>query len=308
MMDRDIVVNLLTIAQANDHRTFGVVDIELWCRVLGNITETEAVDAILAHLKERPGVWLEPGHVVERVKAARRDAYQRMDPDERPYAQLGGGPVIPPGVPRDRFGLVDKSAPDDEDYPADWTPDQRKAAYWAKINRLRDEYEREQAASRFGSLLKAPPATAVQRHQAIESFLNSQRAFDDPDDDEIPYVNVLTVPCGFCKSAVGEQCTVWGLPGRPREKLKKIPGHPMRIRAAAIEAGFDAARAELIVDAMMARQARRARNGWTPADIPKPPPERRSDGAAEPPKGDDTTEPPRGDYAPDATAGKGIQA
>jgi hypothetical protein len=230
--------------------------------------------AAAGELNQRPRERLvQPSDLGEIVKMWRRDARERMDPEERPYADLGGGAPVPPGVRRDRHGYVDKSDPaDDEHYPADWTTEQRLEAYWARVNAYRDGREYRQATDAFPTLLETPPATAEQRIAAIQSFANRQRAFDDPDDEEIPYVNPLLVACGFCKAPPGDRCTVWGLPGRPREKLTKIPAHPMRIKAAALAAGFTGERADALVDALMRRQGRLARAEWGDRDVPTPVP------------------------------------
>jgi hypothetical protein len=232
--------------------------------------------AAASQLNQRPRERLvQPVDLGEIVKMWRQDALARMDPDERvrPYAELGGAPAAAPDVRRDRHGYVDKSDPaDDERCPPDWTSEQRRAAYWARVNAMRDRREHRQAAEAFPTLADTAPATAASRAEAIASFVNAQRAFDDPDEQEIPYVNALRVACGFCKAPVGDRCTTWGLPGRPREKLTKIPAHPMRIRAAAIEAGFSEELAESIATRMCARQARSAKAEWTERDTIKPVP------------------------------------
>jgi hypothetical protein len=35
------------------------------------------VQAVIDHFRERPGVWLEPGYIVQRVRAMRRDRLER---------------------------------------------------------------------------------------------------------------------------------------------------------------------------------------------------------------------------------------
>lgn len=82
-MDRGDVVDLLTIVQMGDRRTIGDPDISFWLGMLGPYDREECCDAIEAHRREQPGVWLEPGHVIGRVRAMHRDRLDRMDPEER---------------------------------------------------------------------------------------------------------------------------------------------------------------------------------------------------------------------------------
>ena len=271
-MDRDDAIDLLSIISANDHRTIGQTDIQIWQQALGNVTPDEAVDAVMAHIRDMPGVWLEPGHVVARVKAKRRDAYERSDPDFREADKIEAMFGTSAAVRRDRYSYVDKSEPDDEDgYPADWTTEQRLKAYWAKIQAYRDQAEYEQAVAHPGSLLIKPPASAEARAKAITVFANrNQLAFDDADatDDAVPHVNPLLVGCPYCKSGVGDRCTKAGMPGQPREKLTSIAGHPARIERAARQAGHPESVVAQIVAVATYRQARAQRSQWTDQDQP----------------------------------------
>lgn len=126
-MDHDDIADLLAVIAANDKRTVGEMDIALWLQMIGQLAKDDAVEAIMAHFAEYPDVWLTPGHVTQRVKAMVRDRIERMDPDERAAV------VGPPAVRRDRYGYLDKSAPDPEPYPAEWTAEQRVAAYWSQL-------------------------------------------------------------------------------------------------------------------------------------------------------------------------------
>lgn len=107
-MDRNDIVDLLAIVQSGDNRTVGEVDVGFWSGMLAPFEKDDCLDAILAHRRDQPGVWLEPGHVSGRVRAARRDRLDRMSSDER--ARVVGG-----GAPRDRWGYIDKS--DERDDP-----------------------------------------------------------------------------------------------------------------------------------------------------------------------------------------------
>lgn len=82
-MNRNDIIDVLTAVAAGDRRTVGEADVTMWGRVISDdtrITKDEALVAVVDHFRERPGVWLEPGHIVERVRAVRRDRLER-EPD-----------------------------------------------------------------------------------------------------------------------------------------------------------------------------------------------------------------------------------
>jgi len=133
-MDRDDILDLLAIIAAGDNRTVGETDVTIWGAMIGGLPKDDCLAAVEAHRKEQPGVWLEPGHVVQRVRAVMRDRFDRLDPDDRgdAWADLGGRPSARGEVRLDRHGVADKSEPDPE-YPPDWSADQRLAAYWKRV-------------------------------------------------------------------------------------------------------------------------------------------------------------------------------
>lgn len=88
-MDRNDVIDLLTIVQVGDNRTIGEPDIGFWLGLLGPFEKDDCCAAIEAHRRDQPGVWIEPGHVVGRVRAARRDRLDRMDVEQRRLAAIG---------------------------------------------------------------------------------------------------------------------------------------------------------------------------------------------------------------------------
>lgn len=81
MMDRSDVVDVLTAVAAGTGREIGEVDVKLWQSVVGDVPKRFALEAVLAHFRECPGVWLEPGHIVQRWRDYRRDQIAR-EPDE----------------------------------------------------------------------------------------------------------------------------------------------------------------------------------------------------------------------------------
>jgi hypothetical protein len=80
-MNRNDVIDVLTAVAAADRRTVGHADVDIWQAVIGDLPRDLTLQAVRAHLREKPGVWLEPGHVYQWVKAARRDQLER-EPDQ----------------------------------------------------------------------------------------------------------------------------------------------------------------------------------------------------------------------------------
>jgi hypothetical protein len=81
---------------------------------------------------------VQPADLGDIIKAWRNDALSRMDPDERANAwnDLGGGGYPgdeKPRVPRDIYGVPDKSCMDEPPYPLVWSTDQRLKAYWERV-------------------------------------------------------------------------------------------------------------------------------------------------------------------------------
>lgn len=79
-MNRDDVIDVLSVVAAATRRSVGETDVEIWLGVIGDLDKPDALQAVRDHLRERPGIWLEPGHIVERVRATRRDRLER-EPD-----------------------------------------------------------------------------------------------------------------------------------------------------------------------------------------------------------------------------------
>jgi hypothetical protein len=105
-MDADDIRDLIAVVQAVDNREGSDADVIVWLHMLGHLDKDDCAEAIMWHRAEKPGVWLEPGHVLQRVRAVRADRLSRMSPDERDAHTRAAG------APRDEFGYVDKSGPD----------------------------------------------------------------------------------------------------------------------------------------------------------------------------------------------------
>jgi hypothetical protein len=91
-MDRDDVIDLLTIIAQIDNRSIGDPEIVIWQELIGRYAKDDCLQAIMDHRSQEPGVWLEPGHVVKRVRAAVNDRYERSgldSPERRALEQAG---------------------------------------------------------------------------------------------------------------------------------------------------------------------------------------------------------------------------
>ncbi|MEZ0366787.1 hypothetical protein ACAG26_24240 [Mycobacterium sp. pUA109] len=79
-MNRNDVIDVLSVVAAATRRTVGKTDVEIWLGIIGDDDKQLALRAVREHLRDCPGVWLEPGHVHQRVRAIRRDELER-EPD-----------------------------------------------------------------------------------------------------------------------------------------------------------------------------------------------------------------------------------
>lgn len=100
-MRRSEVARLLAIAAAVDNRRLdgiaGEAALEAWMPVVGDLDYPLAVLAIHEHRRERPDVYLQPGHIREIVLAAR----ERAMPAEVQEREALGAFVSYTGVDRD---------------------------------------------------------------------------------------------------------------------------------------------------------------------------------------------------------------
>jgi hypothetical protein len=86
-VNRDDIVDLLSTIAVGDRRTVGQTDVEFWYQILSDQPKDLAMEAVVDHFRESPGVWLEPGHIATRVRAMRRDMADREDDEQRMYRQ-----------------------------------------------------------------------------------------------------------------------------------------------------------------------------------------------------------------------------
>ncbi len=249
-MDNSDIIDLLTIVSVADKRTVGEADVVLWHQLLGHLDKDDCTDAIMAHRREQPGVWLEPGHIAVRVRNARRDLYEREDPDYRNQQW-----PLPPGARRDRHGYIDRSVRDETEYPAEWSTQQRLQATWDEINRAR-----ETTAAIAGKASLAAPADGDARAWAMTQIRGVLNKTTTAATDGVKVdVNAVSVRCPFCGSAVSEPCTTAGMPGHPRDPMQRSRAHPSRIEAAAVAMGMTKRAAQLFANAEQIAQIRRYR-------------------------------------------------
>ncbi len=86
-MTRDELVDVLSVISVGSGRTFGRADVEFWWSIISDVPKVAAEKAVHAHFREKPGVWLEPGYIVERWKAARREAIEKETNEQREARQ-----------------------------------------------------------------------------------------------------------------------------------------------------------------------------------------------------------------------------
>lgn len=86
-MNRGDVVDILTAVAATDHRTVGEWDVAMWEKILAPYDRHAALEAVVEHFEEQPGVWLEPGHVVRRIRVKRADKRWSSE-EERAYEAM----------------------------------------------------------------------------------------------------------------------------------------------------------------------------------------------------------------------------
>lgn len=86
-MNRDDVIDVLSVVAAATRRTVGEIDADVWQAVIGECDKQLALRGVRDHLRECPGVWIEPGHILERVRSYRRDELERESDAQREARQ-----------------------------------------------------------------------------------------------------------------------------------------------------------------------------------------------------------------------------
>lgn len=79
-MNRREMATLLAKVHLGDNRHVDDLVLELWLDTIGDLGFNEAVIALRRFRRERPGVYLEPGHLLELAGVA--------DPVESPYRDI----------------------------------------------------------------------------------------------------------------------------------------------------------------------------------------------------------------------------
>lgn len=87
-MTLDECKQVLTKIQLGDNRQVDRLVILEWFDNIGQLDFDESIDAVRAHRQQAPGVWLEPGHIIQQVKRARQG---QADTTPEKYRQLMSG-------------------------------------------------------------------------------------------------------------------------------------------------------------------------------------------------------------------------
>ncbi len=86
-MNRNDIIDLLTVIAAGDRRTIGTADIDFWHTIVADVPKDLALEAVKRHFRERPGVWLEPGHIVQGARTIHNERLQRESDEMREARQ-----------------------------------------------------------------------------------------------------------------------------------------------------------------------------------------------------------------------------
>lgn len=85
-MNHDETEALLIRASVIDSRKITPSMVDVWQEILANVDFTAAKAALVAHRREHPGVYLEPGHIRQQVIVALDRERARRGPHPRPPA------------------------------------------------------------------------------------------------------------------------------------------------------------------------------------------------------------------------------
>lgn len=72
---------LLGKIAAVDNRKVDAVTIAAWQELLAPVSYRNALEALKSHRTTRPGVWIEPGHIIAGAKAIRDANLRRLTPE-----------------------------------------------------------------------------------------------------------------------------------------------------------------------------------------------------------------------------------
>lgn len=97
-MNRDDVIDVLSVVAAATRRTVGQTDVEVWGSVIGHLSKDIALQAVSNHLRTKPGVWLEPGHVATEAQHIALDTKMRVKLQLGPMQREGAIPTAYEGV------------------------------------------------------------------------------------------------------------------------------------------------------------------------------------------------------------------
>lgn len=86
-MTREELGQVLRVVAAATRRTFGEADIAIWHPIIKDVPVEWAKQAVVAHFRDYPGVWLEPGHIYQRWRTFRLDQVARESREEREARQ-----------------------------------------------------------------------------------------------------------------------------------------------------------------------------------------------------------------------------
>lgn len=90
-MNREQFTYLLARIQVFDNRQIGKTTAEAWWPIIGDLDYDDAVAAVQTHFRDRPEVYLQPGHIVAGVKRAHEARLPHYD-----HSQDNRGDAPPP--------------------------------------------------------------------------------------------------------------------------------------------------------------------------------------------------------------------
>lgn len=101
-MNRNDVIDVLSVVAAATRRTVGEVDVEIWQGIIGPLAKDIALEAVRDHLRDKPGVWLEPGHVYQRAREIQRERNTRPTAEYQALCDSKAAPDEDPAVTAQR--------------------------------------------------------------------------------------------------------------------------------------------------------------------------------------------------------------